>query len=138
MKRYYFLLAVLFGMSSFQATAQCDKVTEDCAEFINQEYISDGQAYWAMIKKDDVAEFQTTLFGGNTYRIAACSATKGSVIFKVLDPEKNELFSSSDFGNAPYWDFVVEGTITVNIEATLDPTRNSDSGCAVLLIGFKK
>jgi len=132
------LIFTILSLSSSMLNAQQDNVTKECAEFISQEYISDGQAYWALLTKDDVAEFQTTLFGGNTYRVAACSATKGAVIFKILDQEKNELFSSNDFGNVPYWDFIVEGTLTVTIEATLDKTRNTDSGHAVLLIGFKK
>jgi hypothetical protein len=50
---------------------------------------------------------------------------------------RHVLFSNSQFSNADYWDFVVESSINVLVEARLDPNRIS-SGCAVLLIGFRE
>jgi hypothetical protein len=47
------------------------------------------------------------------------------------------LFTNKEFGNEPYWDLAVANTIDVTIEAQLDPAKLG-SGCAVLLIGFKK
>jgi hypothetical protein len=138
MKSIHFTLAAIFLLISGISSAQCDDITARCAKNISQEFISDGQSYWAFVTPDDIAEFQSTLFGGNTYRVAACGAADGAVVFRLYDEQKNELFSSSQFGNAPYWDFVVENTMTVTIEATLDKTRTSDSACAVLLMGFRR
>jgi hypothetical protein len=91
-----------------------------------------------LLNGTEVAEFKTTLFGGNTYRIAACSGTDdGNLVFKIYDQEKNLLFSSVEFSNTPYWDFVIENTMVVTVEANLDNTRSS-SGCAVVIIGFKR
>jgi hypothetical protein len=79
-----------------------------------------------------------SLFGGNTYRIAAGSGEKdNNLIFRIYDKEKNLLYSNSDYSNAAYWDFVVESTIDCTIEAQLDLNK-VDSGCAVLLVGFKQ
>ncbi|MFT5922109.1 MAG: hypothetical protein ACJAU0_002659 [Flavobacteriales bacterium] len=100
--------------------------------------MSDGQFYRALLYNDQVAEFETTLFGGNTYRIAACSGEDdGNLIFRLYDQERNLLFSNAEFSNAPYWDFVVENSMNCTIEAQLDLNKQ-DSGCAVLLIGFKQ
>jgi hypothetical protein len=139
MKSTRFILFVLsICLGTLQATAQCDEIATQCEKHINQNYISDGQAYRALLSGSDVAEFQTTLFGGNTYRIAACSGmTDGNLIFRIFDQEKNLLFSNYDFSDAPYWDFNIDNSMPVIIEATLDETK-SESGCAVIVIGFKR
>ncbi len=136
MKRFLSLTFGLFmviGMS-----AQCDSIASYCEHNMSSEYISDGQFYRALLYNDQVAEFESTLFGGSTYRIAACSGTDdGNLIFRIYDEEGNLLFSNQDHSNAPFWDFVVESTMTCTIEANLDGIRQ-ESGCAVLLIGFKQ
>jgi len=57
------------------------------------------------------------------------------------DPNSGQrelIFSNSQHNNAAYWDFKVNTTVEVVIEATLNPASGKDSGCAVLLIGFKQ
>lgn len=131
-------LFILSFFASLTLSAQCDSIASFCEHNLNRDYISDGQIHRALLYNDQVAEFETTLFGGNTYRIAACSgAEDGNLIFRIFDQEKNQLFSNAEFSNAPYWDFVVENTIHCTIEAQLDLNRK-ESGCAVILIGFKQ
>lgn len=131
-------LTIAFMWLSTAAYAQCDDAAKACEKYINENYISDGQAYRALLTGADIAEFQTTLFGGNVYRIAACTGdTNGVLVFRIYDQDRNVLFSSSDFASAPYWDFALENTMLVTIEASLDETRLK-SGCAVLVIGFKR
>lgn len=126
----------LFGFSAF---SQCENVADECTDHLTENYISDGQFYRALLYSDQVAEFETTLFGGNsTYRIAACSGDNdGNLIFRIYDEERNLLFTNAEYSNAPYWDFVVSSTMNCTIEAQLDLNR-LESGCAVLVIGFKK
>jgi hypothetical protein len=101
-------------------------------------FISDGQTYRAFLDEEQTAEFYTTFFKGGTYRIAASAGTKDKyVIFEVYDTSMNLIFSSSDHGNTPYWDFKVENTLDVVIQVKLDPDKKS-SGCGVMLIGFKQ
>lgn len=136
MKKLIFTLVVsLLALNSF---SQCDSLAGVCEKHIHANYITDGQAYRALLSGDDIAEFKTTMFGGNTYRIAACSGeSDGNLIFRIYDQEKNLLFTNSDYSNSPYWDFVIQNTMVVSIEANLDQTRSA-SGCAILVIGFKK
>lgn len=120
------------------AVAQCDTIASLCEKNITAQYIPDGQFYRALLRADEVAEFNLTLFGGTTYRVAGCSGTSdGNLIFSVYDQDRNLLYSNKDFNNDPYWDLVVANTLDVTINAELDPAK-ANSGCAVLLIGFKK
>ncbi len=128
--------AALLGGGMVQA--QCDTIATLCEKNITAQYIPDGQFYRALLREDDMAEFNLTLFGGTTYRVAACSGmSDGNLIFSVYDKEHNLLFSNKEHNNDPYWDLVVENTLDVIINAELDPAK-ANSGCAVLLIGFKR
>ncbi len=120
------------------ANAQCDTIASVCEKHISATYIPDGQFYRALLREDEMAEFGLTLFGGTTYRVAACSGlSDGNLIFSVYDKDRNVLYTNKEFNNDPYWDLVIASTIDVTIEAQLDQTKAA-SGCAVMLIGFKK
>ena len=130
-----FVCTVLLANISF---GQCNAVGDACEGNLTASYIPDGQFNYAFLNEEETAEFGMTLFGGTTYRIAACSGTtEGNLFFTVYDKEYNELFSNRDHDSAPFWDFVVAETLNVIIEANLDNSKAS-SGCAVVLVGFKK
>jgi hypothetical protein len=119
-----------------RSSAQCDTIAYVCGKHIISPYISDGQQYRALLLADQTAEFHATFYGGGTYRIAACTGLKdGNLIFSVYDEERHLIFSNKDFKNSPYWDFKVTSTMDVILEATLG---GAQSGCAVVLIGFKQ
>jgi hypothetical protein len=135
---YTLSLAITFACIAPSAHAQCDTIMTLCEKNISEQYISDGQVYRALVNGTEVAEFSMTLFEGNTYRIAACSGMEnGNLLFTLLDPEGQALFKSEDFASAPYWDFNIENTVQVTIETKLNPHK-SESGCAVIVVGFKK
>ncbi len=117
--------------------AQCDTIANACVKHINNDYISDGQLYRSLLYEDQVAEFRTIFYGGTTYRLAACSGFEdGNLIFSVYDTKRNLLFRNSEFDHSPFWNFDVESTMEVIVEAQLDQSK-LNSGCAVLLIGFE-
>jgi len=132
------LLALFIIVSAASADAQCENTIDYCKSNFSNEFISDGQVYKALLYNDQIAEFDISLFGGNTYRISCGSGEGGgNLVFRLYDKEKNLLFSNQDYTNAPFWDFVLESTIDCTIEAQLDLNR-VESGCGVLLIGFKE
>lgn len=136
----FFLAAVIFtaNLWSNPANAQCDTIATLCSKHISKDFISDGQQYRALLLGEETSEFHATFFGGSTYRIAGCSGlSDGNLIFRLFDEERNLLYSNSDFKNSSFWDFQVNSTLNCIIEAQLDPTM-LNSGCAVLLIGFKQ
>ena len=137
MKKTLFTLAIALS-AFFSANAQCDSIAGLCRKNISKEYISDGQSYRALLVGQEVAEFSATFFGGSTYRIASCSGfSDGNLIFSIYDRDRNLLFTNSDHKNAPYWDFKLNSTLNCTIEAQLNAT-SGNSGCAVLLVGFKQ
>lgn len=143
MKRLILLVSIVFILpfwneAGSSALAQCDTIAMLCAKHISRDFISDGQQYRALLLGEETSEFHATFYGGSTYRIAGCSGlSDGNLIFRLFDEERNLLFSNSDFKNTPYWDFEVKSTLNCIIEAQLDPTL-LNSGCAVMLIGFKQ
>lgn len=142
MKKILFLFGVALAtllVGTTAAKAQCDSTTKLCAAHIIPPFVSDGQTYRALVLSNQTAEFQATFFAGSTYRIAAgTGTTEGNLIFSVYDQDRNLLFTNSQHNNAAYWDFRVTTTVNVVIEATLNPAAGKESGCAVLLIGFRQ
>jgi hypothetical protein len=133
-----FLVILFFSLFvPYILLAQCDDIARSSEQFFPNEYISDGQTYRALLIDDQTAEFSSVFFGGSTYRLSAYTGIEKGIIFRVLDQNRNVLFSSSDFDKVTYWDFEIENTLHCTIEAQLDPTVQN-SGCAVLLIGFKE
>ena len=136
MKIKYTLLIVFLAVANL-AFSQCNEVARSSQQYFGNDFISDGQTYRALLFEDQVAEFTTLFFGGATYRISANTGTDKGIVFNVLDQNRNVLFSSADFENSAYWDFEVENTLNCTIEAHLN-LAVQNSGCAVLLIGFKE
>lgn len=140
MKRTLFAFALAAAAGTASAQTICQGIAARCEKHITANYIPDGQFYRALLQGDEVAEFNLTLFGGTTYRVAACSGdTDGNLVFSVYDTskERNLLFTNKDHRNAPYWDLSIASTLDAVIEAELDPSK-AGSGCAVMLIGFKR
>jgi hypothetical protein len=131
-------ITILLALFTTVSYGQCDTIANKCLDNISANYISDGQLYRALLYDDQVAEFKTTFYGGSKYRIAACSGFEnGNLVFSIFDSKRNLLFTNTEYDNAPYWDFNVNSSMEVIIEAQLDLNKLS-SGCAVLLIGFEK
>lgn len=122
----------------------CAGTAKLCASYIVAPFVSDGQSYRALLIAGQDAEFHATFFKGTTYRIAgATGETEGNLTFSLYsyDPntgQRDMIYTNSQHNNAPYWDFKVNSTVEVAITATLNPASGKESGCAVLLIGFKQ
>jgi len=137
MKNLTIFLSLML-MASFQGMAQCDSTAALADKFMSEAFIPDGQSYRALLFGDQVAEFETTLFGDSKYRIATYAGMKeDQLILTMYDEQDNVLFTNADYENSPYWDFEVESSLKVRLEAKLDKTKQT-SGCAVLLIGFER
>ena len=133
----YTLMAAIIMCGSVSTFAQCDIANDRCVEYLEQEFISDGQNYRALLVEDEVAEFTTTFYAGVQYRIAACSGDSDGILeFRVYDQNRTLLFDNSDYETSPYWNFVSENNMDCIIEASLN-TEKAESGCAVILLGFK-
>lgn len=118
--------------------SQCDSIAQLCATHIPSDYISDGQSYRAFLIDEETAEFRTTFFEGTDYRIAAYSGFEPeNIIFRLLDTKRNVLYSNEEYDMISFWNFATEHTGEYIVEAQLN-TEKTDSGCAVILIGFSR
>lgn len=128
-----FVFIFLIGKTAF---SQLDTIVSYCNKFIKYPYISDGQQYRAILTKGQTAEFNVTFYGNATYRIVAATEPRDrSVIFRLYDKNKNELFSNVNFDNSTFWDFKFESTVNCTIEAELPDGKNS--GFVIMFIAFK-
>lgn len=132
------LLLFLFFDLSFSIKAQSDITLENCTKYLEPDFISDGQQYKALLSGGEVAEFHTTFYANNYYRIVgATGKEEGNVIISIYDQENNLLFTNRDHQNSPYWDFQFTNSINCTIEAKLNQ-KNVTSGFVLILIGFKE
>ncbi|MFN6076424.1 MAG: hypothetical protein ACK46Y_12735 [Fluviicola sp.] len=124
----------------FANTQDCESLVKECEVILKgkeKNFVSDGQVYTAFLDREK-AEFKTTFFGGTVYRIAATAGTDDNyVIFTVKDFKGNIIFTNRNYKNSEYWDFKVPKTIPVIIETELDLEKKV-TGCAVMMIGFKR
>ena len=169
------IMFIVFGITLMSDVfAQCKDrkpfyaIETDCAkQYSESSYLSDGQNYRALLKGNEIAEFHTTFYDENTYRIAACTDVGGSLIFTIKDPKDNVLFTNKDHENAPYWDLEFNATLECKIIIQLPPetqelargsvtaketetntepdslkkakgTTPQVSVCSVLIIGYKQ
>jgi hypothetical protein len=148
-KTFFSKVAVVFALfAGFHVVAQesCDDLNGLVKKYLEPKsgeagvYISDGQEYRVFLDGDQKAEFHFTFYGGSVYRLAASAGSQHrSVIFEVWDTDEkpNLLFSNENFNNEPYWDFKVNNTVEVVVQVKLDLDKK-ESGCAVMLLGFKQ
>ncbi|MDO4461928.1 MAG: hypothetical protein Q4C30_05445 [Bacteroidia bacterium] len=133
------ILMVLAGLLiPGMVNGQADAIEANCKGYFQKPFLATNRPYRALVTGDEVAEFRATLFSGTTYRVAAGSTDpeKRYVIFSVYDSERNLLFTNSEYDNAPYWDFAVDGYMDCIIEARLDESVTS-SGFVILMTGIK-
>ncbi|MGQ1891547.1 hypothetical protein ACT29H_13995 [Thermophagus sp. OGC60D27] len=107
-----------------------------CMEQIDDGFIHNSQPMKALLTGSEVAEFRTTLFEGNIYRIVTCSPTNKKIWFSIYDTNNNLLFSTTRHNFSSSWDFEMKGNLECKIEAGLMPGEGN-SGMAVILIGVK-
>ena len=132
------LLLISFIFVQMIAFAQIDKTLLLCDQNITHPFVSDGQEYRALLNEGELAEFNVVFYGGSTYRISACSGdVVGNLIFSVYDQERNLLFSSRENESSPFWDFKINNTVKLIIEAELKE-NDGNSGFAFIQIGFKQ
>lgn len=127
---------LLWGVALPSAEGQQEAAVDDCKSYFQSPFVITGRPFRSILTGDEVAEFHATLFSGTTYRIAVGGGEKSHLIFAMYDTDHNLLFNSQEHGNAPYWDFAVDGYLEAVVETRLDPEM-SQSGFAVVMTGIK-
>lgn len=121
------------------AAGQSQTLAERCAMHQSEAFVSDGQEHIAPLKPK--AEFRTTFFGHNTYRLAVCSTVPNAkLVMSVYDTDKNLLFCNRQYDYSPYWDFSFTSTVTCIVLIEIEKNAQTpipSSATAMLSISFK-
>ena len=141
MKRILFsiplLLLPLLGVS------QCKNfVKKECLPML-ETFTHNGQLNSATLVQGETAELAMTFYSGQNYRLVIKGQEHlGVVTFRILDSQKNEVYSNTKDNNATKWDFNVESTQIFYIEVSVPKSEAThkmvQSGCVAILLGFKK
>ncbi len=131
------LTALVFFTATFSLNSQqSNEIFQECNQQLGSEFIHNGQPMRALLTGAEVAEFRTTMFEGNTYRISTCSPEDQKIWFSVYDSNNNLIFSSTQHDYADTWNFKMKGNMECVIEAGLVSDK-VDSGMVLVMIGFK-
>lgn len=105
------ILSALFCISFFMPSginSQEEQLVNDCLTSLKSPFVAGDRSQKAFLTGEEIAEFRTTLFNGNTYRIVLCSHQEGLIEFSLYDTNRNLLYTSSEYGASGSWDFKME------------------------------
>ncbi|MGB4292694.1 MAG: hypothetical protein WBJ37_07400 [Bacteroidales bacterium] len=105
-------------------------------------YVHDGNYHAAILVEGEEAELYKTFYSDMEYRVVVMGESKlPAVEFKVLDENKNVLYSSKDNGNSNSWDFKLESSkqlkLVIKVSSFNKPGDIPASGCVAIMFGFK-
>jgi hypothetical protein len=135
-------LAFVFFAFSISANAQCKAFAKkDCLPELTP-YTHDGNYHAAVLVEGEEAELYKTFYSDMEYRVAVVGEGKlPEVEFKVLDENKNVLYSNKDHNYSKTWDFKLENSKQLKLVVKVIPFNKPGdvpaSGCVSIMFGFK-
>ena len=137
----FFVSVFLFGFSS-TVNAQCKGFARNiCKEELGS-FQHDGNYHAAILTEGEEAELYKTFYSDQEYRLAICGNNNLPPIeFKILDNNKNVLYSNKDNDYAKTWDFNLESSqqlkLVVKVTTFEQASDAPAAGCVAILFGFK-
>jgi len=136
------ILAIFVFALSGSANAQCKAFAKkECLPEL-QNYTHDGNYHAAVLVEGEEAELYKTFYSDMEYRVSIVGENSlPAVEFKVMDINKNVLYSNKDHNNATTWDFKLQSSqqlkIVVKVSSFNKPGDTPASGCVAIMFGFK-
>ena len=135
------LLSLIIGSQSINA--QCKGFAKKICKSELEPFIHDGNFHAAILTEGEEAELYKTFYSDTEYRIAVCgSDALPNVEFKIIDANKNLLYSNKDHNFTRTWDFKLEASQQLKILVKVHPSgKNAEevvSGCVAIMFGFKE
>jgi hypothetical protein len=136
------IIALLILGVSFNAGAQCKAFAKKVCLPELGSYTHDGNYHAAILVEGEEAELYKTFYSDMDYRVAICGEDKiPNVEFRVLDANKNVLYSNKDHDYAKTWDFKLQASqqlkLVVKVTSFNKPGETPASGCVAIMFGFK-
>ncbi|HLN22070.1 MAG TPA: hypothetical protein VK213_13335 [Bacteroidales bacterium] len=136
------VLALFLLVSTANTDAQCKAFAKKVCLPELGTYTHDGNYHAAILVEGEEAELYKTFYSDMEYRVAICGEDKiPQVEFKVLDANKNVLYSNKDKNYARTWDFRLESSqqlkLVVKVSSFNKAGDTPASGCVAIMFGFK-
>jgi hypothetical protein len=134
----------LISAAIINAEAQCKAFAKNEAlpKITTAHYTHDGNYHSAVLVEGEEAELYKTFYSDMEYMVAIIGDSKlPNVEFKVLDDNKNVIYSNKDNNYAKTWNFKLESSkqlkLVVKVLANSKPGDVPASGCVAIMFGFK-
>lgn len=146
MKKFlpHLIIAFFCTALSYNVSAQCKGFAKKVCKSELIPYIHDGNYNAAMLTEGEEADFYKTFYADQQYRLVVCSTESlPAVEFKVIDANRNVLYSNKEHNMSKTWDFKLETSqqlrIIIKVPASGQKKSEADiqSGCVAIMIGFK-
>jgi len=140
--RRILILALFIVLSSVNVNAQCKAFAKKVCLPELGSYTHDGNYHAAVLVEGEEAELYKTFYSDMDYRVAICGEDKlPNVEFKILDANKNVLYSNKDADYAKTWDFKLQSSqqlkLVVKVSSFNQSGETPASGCVSIMFGFK-
>ncbi len=136
------LLAILIFAINITADGQCKAFAKkECLPELGS-YTHDGNYHAAVLVEGEEAELYKTFYSDMEYRVAIVGEGKlPAVEFRILDTNKNVLYSNKDKGYAKTWDFKLQSSqqlkLVIKVSSFNQPGDTPANGCVAIMFGFK-
>lgn len=136
------LIALFVFAFSGSVNAQCKAFArKDCLPELGS-YTHDGNYHAAVLVEGEEAELYKTFYSDMEYRVAIVGEGKlPAVEFRILDANKNVLYTNRDKNFAKTWDFKLQSSqqlkLVVKVSSFNQPGDTPASGCVAIMFGFK-
>jgi hypothetical protein len=140
--KFFTILALLVFTGTITVDAQCKAFArKECLPELGS-YTHDGNYHAAVLVEGEEAELYKTFYSDMEYRVSIVGEGKLPAIeFRVLDTNKNVLYSNKDHNFAKTWDFRLESSqqlkLVVKVSSFNQPGEAPASGCVAIMFGFK-
>jgi len=136
------IATLLFAFNAFNANAQCKGFAKKICRAELGPYTHDGNYHAAILVEGEEAELYKTFYSDQEYRLAICgSENLPAIEFKVMDANKNILYSNAEDDFSRTWDFKLESSqqLKLLIKVTTFEQLSDDpaNGCVAIMFGFK-
>ena len=136
------LLSFLLIGTTFNTEAQCKAFAKKICLPELGSYIHDGNYHAAVLVEGEEAELYKTFYSDMDYRVSIVGDEKlPEIEFRVLDSNKNVLYSNKDKNFSNTWDFKLQSSqqlkFVIKVPSATRSGQTPLSGCVAIMFGFK-
>ena len=136
------ILALFLIATTFSAGAQCKAFAKKVCLPELGAYTHDGNYHAAVLVEGEEAELYKTFYSDMDYRVSICGEDKlPNIEFRILDANKNVLYSNKDANYARTWDFKLQSSqqlkLVIKVSSFNKSGETPTSGCVAIMFGFK-